>query len=100
MALPVRGRSGGRRKWLVAAAILAFLGVAFLGVVSLKWKTPQGVVEVRLMEPDVEVFIDGGKMTLESPKLGRIELSTEKDHIIVVKRGEETLKTETFSVDK
>jgi WD40 repeat protein len=97
-ALPIRNR--GRRKWLVVAAILAFLGMAVMGVVSLKWKTPQGVVEVRLMEPDVEVFIDGGKMTLDSPQLGHIELSTEKDHIIVVKRGEEKLKTETFSVEK
>ncbi len=99
--LPAKGKMGGGRKVLAAVALLALLGMVVLGVVLLKWKTSTGVVEVRLMEPDAEVFIDGKQLTLESPTLGRIELSTdEKDHVLVVKRGEETLRTETFSVEK
>jgi hypothetical protein len=53
---------------------------------------------VTVSEPDVQVLIDGEeKVTIDSRKLGRIELAP-GDHVLVVKRGQDVLYTESFTL--
>jgi hypothetical protein len=105
---PTRGRRGFVA---VAAALLAvavLLGVVFtfdlttsspasswLGAVF-TFQTKHGTLVVTAAEPDVQVFVDGDeKVTIDSQKVGRVEL-TPGEHRLTVRRGQEELYTEDF----
>lgn len=92
-------RTGSHRRRAVAAAVCALLLAALtLGAVTFYLKTRNGVIEVKVSEPGVKVFIDGNeKLVLESGKAGRIELSA-GEHELKVTRGDEVLHTRSFSL--
>ncbi len=83
---------------LLWAALLLFAFVAAAGVVF-KLQGKNGSVVVEVMEPDVEVLVDGGKITVGSKKAGPIVLEA-GEHEVIVKRGDETLFTQSFRLEK
>jgi WD40 repeat protein len=61
-------------------------------------KTRHGTIVVTVTEPDVQVLVDGEeKVTIDSKKVGRVELAP-GDHRLVVRRGGEELYTKEFSL--
>jgi serine/threonine protein kinase len=87
------------RRWLAVAVAAAALvgGVVLLGAVF-TLRTKHGTLVVTVSEPDVKVLIDGEeKVTIESTKVGRIEL-VPGEHKLTVKRGDEELYTESFTL--
>jgi hypothetical protein len=87
-----------RRRALTGAAVL-FVGLVVAGVVF-SLKTRHGTLVVTVTEPDVQVVIDGeAKMVVDSKKVGRLELIP-GDHELTVKRGEETLYTAAFTLER
>ncbi len=87
-----------RSRRFLWAALLLFAVVAAAGVVF-KLQGKNGSIVVEVMEPDVEVLVDGGKITVGSKKAGPIVLEA-GEHEVIVKRGDETLFTRTFRLEK
>jgi hypothetical protein len=90
---------GHRRRWLAVAVAAAALvgGVVLLGAVF-TLRTKHGTLVVTVAEPDVKVLIDGEeKVTIDSTKVGRIELIP-GEHKLTVKRSDEELYTESFTL--
>jgi WD40 repeat protein len=76
--------------------------MGLLAVVALAavftFRTKNGTLVVKVSEPDVQVFVDGEeKITIDSKKVGKVELLP-GEHRLVVKRGEEELHTEAFTL--
>ncbi|MFO0849876.1 MAG: protein kinase [Gemmataceae bacterium] len=71
LAEPIRGASGTRPRWLVAAGLLvAFIGLAVAGVVTYRIQTDKGELVIEATDDDVEVVVkQGGKVvTIVDPK--------------------------------
>ncbi len=88
------------RRWKVVAAVALFLALPLLVTsVVIRLKGKDGTVIVRVMEPDVEVLVDGVSATVKSSKAGPIQLEP-GEHEVIVKRGGETLYTKSFRLAK
>jgi len=86
-----------RRRWPLVAAAVLLIGVILAGGVF-TFRTRHGTLVVTVSEPDVKVFIDGEeKVVIDSKKFGKIELGLGQ-HKLVVKRGNEELYTESFTI--
>jgi hypothetical protein len=87
-----------RRPLAVAAAASGLLTVLVLLGVVISLRTKHGTLVVTVSEPNVHVLIDGDdKVTLDSRKVGRVELVA-GDHRLVVKRGKEELFMRDFTL--
>jgi WD40 repeat protein len=80
------------------------VGVLLVGVLA--WaatvlvRSSHGILTVTTAEPDVQVFVDGQeKVTIDSKKVGRIEL-TPGTHRLAIKRGAEELYTDAFTLKR
>jgi WD40 repeat protein len=96
--LPARARPPVRsaRGWAAAAAVLFLGAIAFAATLVLQ--TKDGTLTVTTSEPDVKVLVDDEeKITIDSKKAGKVELRPGK-HRMSVRRGEEELFTETFTL--
>ncbi len=87
-----------RRGLRIAAVAMVLLGLtAVLGAVF-TLRTKEGTLVVQVSEPDVQVLVDGQeKITIDSRKVGRVQL-VPGEHRMTVRRGEEELHTETFTL--
>ncbi len=87
-----------RRKLpLVIAAAVVLAVVLLLGAI-ITLKTRHGSLVVKVTEPDVQVLVDGQeKLVIDSKKVGRLEL-VPGEHKLIVRRGEEELYTESFTL--
>jgi WD40 repeat protein len=95
VASPPRRR---RISWGWVTLIAAALGGAVLMGTTFALKTPDGTLIVKVMEPDVEVVLDGEKkIVIDSHKMGRIELRP-GDHELIVKRGAEEVFARRFTL--
>src|SRR5262249_23679669 len=94
-----RRRYRPRRHLLMAiAAAFLLLGGLIAANVVFRWQTRDGILELTVEEPDVEVFIDGEqKLVIDSKKLGMIELKPGK-HNLAIKRDKEIVYTDTFTL--
>jgi len=92
--VPTRGLSS---RWLLtAAAAFLFAAVCLAAVITLR--TKNGTLVVSVTEPDVQVLVDGEeKLVIDSKKVGRVELIP-GEHKLTVKRGQEELFTDSFSL--
>jgi len=90
-------REVAKRRWPLVAAAMLLIGVILAGTVF-TFRTRHGTLVLTVAEPDVKVFIDGEeKVTIDSKKFGKIELGLGQ-HKLVVKRGNEELYTESFTI--
>jgi serine/threonine protein kinase/Leucine-rich repeat (LRR) protein/DNA-directed RNA polymerase subunit RPC12/RpoP len=95
---PPSRRRGRHVAVAVAASIVFFVVVALALAAVITLQTKDGTVTVTVTEPDVKVFIDGQeKLVIDSKKVGKIEVSAGK-HSLIVKRGDEELYTESFTL--
>lgn len=84
---------------LIAVGFLLF-AVALFGVATFTLRTPHGTLVVKVLEPDVEVLVDGTeKVTIQSNKAGTIQLIP-GPHKLTVKRGDEELFTDNFELKR
>ncbi|MCI0683013.1 MAG: protein kinase [Gemmataceae bacterium] len=79
---------------VVAAGLIAALVYAAVIIVL---PARDGVLTVEVMEADVEVRVGDNVVTINSAKLGKIELRPGK-HTLVVRRGQEELFTREFTL--
>jgi WD40 repeat protein/serine/threonine protein kinase len=88
-----------RRRVLIAALLALFLVGLLAWGTTVLLRTKDGVLEVTVMDGDVEVLVDHAqqKVVLRSDKTGRIELAP-GEHKLIVRRGEEELYTESFTL--
>jgi WD40 repeat protein len=96
---PPADQTPPRRPWRRLAILGAVLGagLVLLGAVF-TLQTKQGTLTVNVPEGDVKVLVDGEeKIVIDSRKVGRVELRP-GPHALVVKRGEEELYTEAFTL--
>ncbi len=95
-APPVAKPTRSSRRLLIGAALL-LMGL-LAAAVGLSLRTGIGTLEVTVSEPGVQVLVDGQeKVVLESKKTGRIELIP-GEHRLIVKRGDEELYAEAFTL--
>jgi WD40 repeat protein len=95
----VRLRGPRRRRTLRVASLAAAAAalIIVLGVI-IALKTRHGTLVVNVPEPGVSVFVDGHeKVVIDSKKAGRVELAPGA-HRLVVKRGQEELFAESFTL--
>jgi len=100
-AIPAEEPATKRRGWGIARvaglAVAGLLVVAMAAGLVLRLRGRDGTLVVNLMEPDVEVTIDDGRMTIDSRKVGRVELAP-GDHELRVRRKDEELFARSFTL--
>jgi len=90
-----------KREQIILGSVAA--GVAFvlllLGVV-LMIKTPEGTIVVRVNQPDAEVSVDGGKITLKAVGEEPVQIEVPQgEHTLNVTKGGFRTHTETFTIE-
>jgi eukaryotic-like serine/threonine-protein kinase len=79
-------------------AAVCFL-VLFFGVVF-SLRTPEGTLVVTVNEPDAEISVDDGKITLQSPDDEPVEIEVVKGkHTLSVTKGGFRTHTKTFTIE-
>ena len=89
------------RSLMIGAAALALVVVAMLlAIVAIRINTPHGTILVEVNQPDAEISVDGGWITLKSPSLREpIEIrATEGKHKLEVRKEGYKLFTDTFVI--
>jgi tRNA A-37 threonylcarbamoyl transferase component Bud32 len=97
-AAPAPPPPRSRRRLIVTAATFLVTIAAAAGIIF-KLQGTDGVVVVEVMEPGVEVLVDGNSVIVESKTTGPVTIAP-GEHEVVVKRGDETLYTKAFRLEK
>ena len=74
---------------VVAVATVAALVLILAVIITLSVKTPEGILVIEVNEPNPEVFIDGGKVTVtwnQGGKKAEIVVKSGKRHYVEVKK--------------